>query len=150
MKSRVKPLAIMASVYRKTPSPTKDKEILQKKGLTSSLSQQQDLTLEQKQKIEILQKLEKKKNIFGPIKNSNVVIPSYNKRKQIILKPELDTGLTTDRKERLKTLSLRKKKQSLSPSRGNIKSRNNHAGMLALAAPHQSNSIEVGETQLAI
>ena len=98
----------------------------------------------------MLQKLEKKKNIFGPIKNTDVVIPRYNKRKQMILKPELDTGLTTERKERLKTLSLRKKKKSLSPSRGNIKSRNNRAGMLALAAPHQSNSIEVGETQLAI
>ena len=83
----------------------------------------------------MLQKLDKKKNMFGPIKNSEVVIPRYNKRKQIILKPELDTGLTTERKERLKTLSLRKKKETLSPGRGNIKSRNNHAGILALAAP---------------
>ena len=45
---------------------------------------------------EVIDKINKKKNMFGPVNPDEVSLPAWSKKRGIVLKPGLDTGIDKD------------------------------------------------------
>ena len=88
-----------------------------------------------KSRHKVIEKLFNKKNFDRPLNPEQVQIRNSSKKRHILLKPELDTGLTTEVMEKLKSQKMKKQRKSSALKKENIVSRNENYQLMNLNAP---------------